>query len=83
METYLEHERKNLQAKIKEYYLETKDIISEKMLKSPLRELTYEEKILIDPVTNGLVVYVDDYIHRYKIKLNKDITLEDVLKKII
>ncbi len=83
MVTYLKHERKNIRAIIKDYFFENKDKIPEELFKFPLRELTYEKKASLNPAANGLVTYIDDYIHSYKIKFDKGITLEDALKKII
>lgn len=91
MATYLKHEKKVLQQKIKDYYDKNKDEISETMFRTPLREFTYEENMLLynkedlDAVqtAKGLAVYLDNYIHRFNVRLNKDATLEEAVKKVI
>lgn len=84
MATYLKHERKNLQAKMKDYYFENQDKISAEMFKSPLKELIYgRKKLSLSPSAKELVTYVNDYINSYNIKFDKDVTLEGALKQII
>lgn len=97
MTNYLKHEKKILEQEIRDYYSEHKGEILEELFKIPLREFTYEERYSPNigkyfndkgdamkwQVAKGLAVHLDVYIHKFNIKVDKDITLEEAVKKII
>ena len=82
MARYLGRERKGMQAVIKDYFFDNKDKIPEDVFKSPLNEL-YGRRMSLNPESSGLVEHVDGYMRKYKVKMEKDVTLEDALKQII
>jgi len=97
MTSYLKYERESLEQEIKTYYSEHKDEITEELFKVPLREFTYDVKSSVNAekylnekgefkmwrTAQGLARYLDMYIRRFDMDLDKDITLEEAVKKII
>lgn len=85
MVSYLKHERKLLEEKIREYYTKIEKYLSVEELGTPLRMLTYEgnSEIPAGAVHKVLASYIDDYIQKYHVRVNKDITLREAIKKVI
>lgn len=88
---YLEGEQEIVKTVIKGLYEKIKADIKEEDKKTPLREFTYDAKpfrMLIKKdgsmflPNESIIFHIDDYIHKYHIKLDKDITLEEAINLI-
>ena len=85
---YIEYEKDATRNYIKNLYAGMQDKITDDVLKTPLRKFTYEKKrnfimdgSLVTPHQN-LALLTHQYIHKFNVKLDKDVTLEDALKSI-
>ena len=86
---YLGYEKKARKEFIKRLYEKTQDQIPEELWNIPLREFTYERKRqFVDKdgrffaIHENLAIIIDQYIHMYKIKLDKDISLKDAINSL-
>jgi len=89
---YLKHEKKSRKEFLKTWYSENRHLLSEETKNTPLREFTYENKRLLKDEEGNLyheyqgpaiwVQLLDQYIRHYNVKIKKNATLEEVLKKL-
>jgi len=89
MVEYLKYGKTAEKDYIKDLYEQMKGEIPDEVLKAPLREFTYERKRafmnkegqLFTPDRN-LSLIIHNYVAKYKIKLDKDVTLEEAINKV-
>ena len=91
MVSYLEYEQEAIKQKIKAFYVAFKDDLADETKNSPLREITYEstrrplrkDGIPLSGVEESkLIIELNKYIHKYKIDLDRDITLEEAVNSL-
>jgi len=89
MTSYIEYAKEAGRARIKRVYAENKDNVPDELWKTPLREFTYEDtKEFVDNdgrrflKPENLPRLLHDHIHRFKVVLSKDITLEGAVNSI-
>ena len=81
--SYLEYEQEARRQRIKDWYQAKKDDLPEDLRNVPLRELTYEDKREAqDSMQRFWIKYLDGYVHKYNVRLDKDATLEEAVAQI-
>ncbi|MFH1065936.1 MAG: hypothetical protein V1734_05520 [Nanoarchaeota archaeon] len=86
---YLAYRQISLKDRIKDLYARLKPDFEDKIWKAPLREFTYEAKRQFQD-KNGMYRLIDEnlprllhnYIKRYDVNLDKDVTFEDAVNLI-
>ena len=89
MTSYIEYAEEAGRARIKRVYAEAKGNVPEEFWKTPLREFTYDDaKEFVDNdgrrflKPDNLPRLLHDHIHRFKVELDKDATLEEAANQI-